>query len=74
MVGLEFLAQAASLNGSEAMVAIVQQQQIVAKVLAYAGEEFGNVVQIRLGGPVVLRWKTALGRLVTACAFGHAVS
>ncbi len=56
------------------MVAIVEQQQIVAEFLTNAREQFGNVAKIRLGVPVMLRRKAALCRLVAACSFGHTVS
>jgi hypothetical protein len=38
MEGLEFLAEASGFNGAEAMMAIVEQVQVVAELLANAGE------------------------------------
>ena len=53
MIGLEFFAEAGSFDGCQAVMAVVEQMQVFAELLAHSLEEPGNVAKIGLGGPVV---------------------
>src|SRR5579864_38862 len=65
MERFELLAQAASLNRSQAMVRIVQHVHLGAKLLAQSRKKLRRKTQIVLRGPLVLRRSILLGRLIT---------
>ena len=73
MVGLQLLAQTGCFYGSEPVVNIVQQIQIVAQRLAQRLEELGNMAQILLCGPQALRRQAAFGRLIVLVILRDAI-
>ena len=73
MIGLQLLAQAGCLYGSEPVVNIVQQIQIVTQRFAQRLKELGNMAQILFRGPQALGRQTTLGRLVVLVIFCHAI-
>src|ERR1700722_835814 len=73
MKWFEFFPETRSFNGSEAMVAVVEQVQIVAEGFADACEELGHVTKIGFSGPFVFRGQAAFGGLIFAGTFGDAV-